>query len=257
MSAAALLPTQPLLPAPAGDPVAAPPAPPTAACPHAPPLPPALAGLVEPDLWAEVPADLPALLALLPHADLDVQDELEVRLHPTLTRCWSRRGRFGQRKVRAPGANRKVVAFGAVDWRAGWVSVGFGLGRTATLFVRQLDHLVARSRARGRIALVLADNLRVHTPAGSKLLREALARHGAWLRLVYTPPYDPEANPIERLWQPLRRAVTHNHHRAHMLDLYHDLEAYFDALDGDPDRALRHIGSPFAATALEPEALAS
>lgn len=202
--------------------------------------------LVDPDLWDQVPADLDALLAWLPHADLYVQDEADVKFHPTLTRLWSRRGRAGQRRVRAPGTNRKVVAYAALDWREGWGSFGYSLTRNAATFARQLDHLVARSRARGRRALVLTDNARIHTPAGAKVVREALQRHGAWLRLVYTPPYDPEANPTERFWLPLRRAITHNHHRDAMLDLYHDLLAYGDALDANPACVLRHIGSPSA-----------
>lgn len=210
------------------------------------PWPAALAGLVDADLLAEVPADVAELLRLLPYADLYIQDEIDIRWHPTVTRVWSRKGRRGQRRVRAPGQNAKVVASGAVDWRDGWLSFGFGLKRTAELFVKQVDHLVARSQARGRIALVLVDNARTHTPHGAKRVREALERHGEHLRLVCTPAYDPEANPIERLWPPFRRAVTHNHQRDTLLELYHDADAWFLQLDGDPDRALRHLGSPFA-----------
>lgn len=205
--------------------------------------------LVEPELWDQVPADLDDLLAWLPHADLYVQDEADVKFHPTLTRLWSRRGRAGQRRVRAPGTNRKVNASAALDWREGWGSFGYSLTRNAGLFARQLDHLVARSQARGRRTLVLTDNARIHTPAGAKVVREALQRHGDWLRLIYTPRYDPEANPTERFWQPLRRAITHNHHRDSMLDLYHDLLAYGDALDADPARVLQHLGSPGAPAA--------
>ena len=51
--------------------------------------------LVEADLWDQLPADLPALLALLPQADLYLQDEFQVAFHPTLTRVWSRKGRRG------------------------------------------------------------------------------------------------------------------------------------------------------------------
>jgi transposase len=200
--------------------------------------------LVEPDLWGLVPADVPALLALLPAADLYVQDEVDIRLHPTLARCWSRKGRRGQRLVRAPGQNARVVGFGAADWRDGWLSHGIAPGRTADAFCRQLDHLVARSRGRGRIALVLVDNLRVHTPPGSKRLRATLAQHGDALRLVYTPAYDPEANPTERLWPAFRRAVTHNHHRDTMVELYQDARAYFAALDRAPRRVLRQLASP-------------
>ena len=46
--------------------------------------------LVEADLWDQLPADLSALLAILPQADLYLQDEIQVAFHPTLTRVWSR-----------------------------------------------------------------------------------------------------------------------------------------------------------------------
>jgi hypothetical protein len=202
--------------------------------------------LVEPDLLDQIPADVPELLALLPQADLYVQDEVDVRHHPTLTRVWSRKGRAGQRLVRAPGVSLKAVGFVAVDWRDGWCSWGFAPGRAAQPFVNQLDHLVGRSQARGRAAIVLLDNARIHTAQGAKVVREAVERHGEKLRLVPTPAYDPQANPAELLFRPFRRAVTHNHHRDDVVDLFRDAFRYFEDLDGVPERALRHIGSPFA-----------
>lgn len=202
--------------------------------------------LVEPDLWPLIPADVAELLALLPRADLYVQDEVDIRHLPTLTRVWSRKGHAGQRKVRAPGYNQKSVGFVAVDWRDGWCAWGLAPRRTADTFVEQLDFLVERSQQRGRVALVLLDNLKIHTAAGAKKVRAALETHGAKLRLVHTPAYDPEANPIERLFPPFRTAVTHNHHRDNAADLYRDAIEYFQDEDKHPDRALRHIGSPFA-----------
>jgi hypothetical protein len=202
--------------------------------------------LVEPDLWDQIPADVPDLLSLLPRADLYVQDEVDVRHHPTLTRVWSRKGRAGQRRVRAPGVSPKAVGFAAVDWRDGWCSWGLWPRRTAQPFVNQLDHLVERSQTRGRMAMVLLDNAKIHTPQGAKVVREAVARHGDKLCLVPNPAYDPQANPAELLFRPFRRAVAHNHHRDDVIDLYRDAFRYFDDLDAHPERALRHIGSPFA-----------
>lgn len=201
--------------------------------------------LVEPDFWSAVPRDVDELLRILRESDLYVQDEVDIRLHPTLTRVWSRKGRRGQRLVRAPGKSRKLVGFGAVDWRNGWLSIGYGPRRSADVFCMQLDHLVERSQSRGRRAMVILDNLGIHTPEGSKQLRQTLERHQGKLRLVYTPPYDPEANPTERLWTPFRLAVTHNHHRDDLWTLYQDAEKYFYQLDRQPNRALKHIGSPF------------
>src|ERR687898_2408774 len=67
------------------------------------PLPPPAACLVPEATLADdlFPEDLPRLLGLLERADLYLQDEVEVALHPTLTRVWSRGGRGGQRLVQA------------------------------------------------------------------------------------------------------------------------------------------------------------
>ncbi len=123
------------------------------------PLPPPAACLV-PDatLAADLfPEDLPRLLGLLEHADLYLQDEVEVALHPTLTRVWSHAGRSGQRLVQAPGKNYKQSGFGLVDWRDGWLDFELAGGRRAVPFCDQLRRAVARSRARGRIAMVILD----------------------------------------------------------------------------------------------------
>src|SRR6266550_3148438 len=130
--------------------------------------------LVEADLWDQLPANLSALLALLPQADLYLQDEIQVAFHPTLTRVWSQKGRRGQRLVEAPGDNRKVYGFGLVDWRDGWFDGRVAPGRTADVFCEQVRAAVARSRDRGRIALVITDKLKTHTSAGSLIVRSML-----------------------------------------------------------------------------------
>jgi hypothetical protein len=209
------------------------------------PVPPPLADLLpDPTLGLDPPADLPRLLALLPRADLYLQDEVELALHPTLTRVWSRKGRRGQRLVEAPGTNRKKHGFGLVDWRDGWLDWELADGRRAAPFCAQLRRAVARSTARGRLALVIVDNLGIHTPRGSRLLRALLAELGDRLVLVYTPTYDPDANRIEWLWRLLRRAVTHTHRRAALDPLLTDANDW--ARDLPPARALSQIGSPFA-----------
>ena len=202
--------------------------------------------LVEADLWDQLPADLADLLALLPHADLYLQDEMQVAFHPTITRVWSRKGRRGQRLVEAPGDNRKVYGFGLLDWRDGWFDGRVAAGRTADVFCQQVRHAVARSQQRGRVAIVIADNLKTHTSAGSLLVRSMLTELKEHLRLVYTPAYDPDANRIEWLWRVSRRVVTHNHHRSTFDLLLVDLETHFQTLARTPAEVLRHIGSPFA-----------
>ncbi len=218
------------------------------------PVPPPIADLLPgPTLVDLIPEDLPRLLARLPRADLYLQDEVEVALHPTLTRVWSRKGRRGQRLVEAPGNNEKRYGFGLVDWRDGWLDWELADGRRAAPFCAQLRRAVARSTARGRIAMVILDNLGIHTPKGSRLLRALLDELGERLVLVYTPTYDPDANRIEWLWRLLRRAVTHTHQRETLAPLLADANDW--ARDLPPDRVLSQIGSPFASDSQDPQQL--
>lgn len=188
--------------------------------------------------------DLPRLLDLLARADLYLQDEVELALHPPLTRLWCPKGRRGQRAVQTPGTNVKRYGFGALDWRDGSIDWALADGRRAAPFCDQLRRLVARSAARGRVAMVILDNLSIHTPKGSKLLRTLVAELGDQLVLVYTPAYDPDANRIEWLWRALRRTVTHNHQRITLDDLLGDADAWVRDLTAD--QILAQIGSPFA-----------
>jgi transposase len=190
------------------------------------------------------PEDLPHLLGLLGRADLYLQDEVEVALHPTLTRVWSRAGRSGQRRVQAPGNNAKQYGFGLVDWRDGELDWQLADGRRAAPLCDQLRRAVARSRSRGRIAMVILDNLGIHTPKGSRLLRALLEELGERLVLVYTPTYDPEANRIEWRWRALRRTVTHAHQRQTLQELVEDADRWARTIT--PAQVLSQIGSPFA-----------
>ena len=209
------------------------------------PVPPPLEDLLpEPYLRDEVTEDLPWLLRLLPRADVYLQDEVEIALHPTLTRVWCPKGRRGQRLVEAPGNNEKEYGFGLVDWREGWLDWKRAPGRQAEPFCAQVRRAVERSQQRGRVAMVLLDNLGIHTPKGSRLLRALLDELGSKLVLVYTPTYDPESNRIEWLWRSLRRAVTHTHQHATLPPLLEAADSWAHRLT--PRQILRQIGSPFA-----------
>jgi len=116
------------------------------------PVPPPASCLVPDATLAEdlFPEDLPRLLGLLGRADLYLQDEVEVALHPTLTRVWSRCGRSGQRLVQAPGTNAKQYSFGLVDWRHGTLDFELAEGRRAAPR-RCAPSWAARWTARGRV----------------------------------------------------------------------------------------------------------
>ena len=154
--------------------------------------------LVEADLWAQLPADLQHLLKLLPCAGLYAArmrcSSPFIRRSPGVFRL---KGRRGQRLIEAPGDNRKVYGFGLVDWRDGWFDGRIATGRTADVFCDQVRAAVARSTARGRVAIIIADNLKTHTAEGSLLVRSMLTELSTQLSVVYTSAYDQDANRIE------------------------------------------------------------
>lgn len=154
---------------------------------------------------------------------------MQFAFHPTLTRLWSLKGRRSQRLIEAPGDNRKVYGFGLVDWRDGWFDGRIATGRTADVFCEQVRAAVARSKARGRVAIIIADNLKTHTAQGSLLVRSMLTELSTQLFLVYTPAYDPDANRIEWLWRISRRIVTHNHQRKDFESLLADARTHFES----------------------------
>jgi len=90
----------------------------------------------------------------------------------------------------------------------------------------------------------LLDNLGIHTPKGSRLLRALLQELGQDLLLADTPTYDPDANRIEWLWRSLRRTVTHTHRRRTLVELLTDAQRWAHTIT--PAQVLSQIGSPFA-----------
>jgi hypothetical protein len=143
----------------------------------------------------------------------------------------------------------KVIDFAYVcSDIASFVSLNRRMIFREAVFCEQVRAAVTRSRQRRRVAIVIADNLRTHTPSGSLLVRSMVTELQEHLQLVYTPAYDPDANRIEWLWRISRRVVTHNHHRGTFELLLADVEQHFQVLAQAPREILRHIGSPIAAS---------
>ena len=64
--------------------------------------------------------------------------------------------------------------FGLLDWRDGWFDDRGAPGKTADVFCEQVRAAVARSKQRGRVAIVIADNLKTHMSASPLLVRSLL-----------------------------------------------------------------------------------
>jgi hypothetical protein len=153
-------------------------------------------------------------------------DEQRIGLRGTTRRVWGRRGV----KVRQRLQLRYEWAwlFAAVDARSGtiwwdWVD---------TMQAADLLPVVAEIRARGLLDALVWDGAPSHADA---------AVRAAGLPLVALPPYSPELNPAERLFEEVRRRVEGAVY-ATLADKVDAVEAFLRELDADPARVRRLCG---------------
>jgi transposase len=97
-----------------------------------------------------------------------------------------------------------------------------GVQKNSSLFVALLAALVEEYPAARRIHVIL-DNYRIHH---SRMTAVALAHFGRRITLHFLPPYCPNDNRIERVWQDLHAEVTRNHQCKSISDLTDEVWAY-------------------------------
>ena len=161
------------------------------------------------------------LLATLPRGQVAVyEDEVDIHLNPKIGLDWMLRGQ--QKEVLTPGQNVKRYLAGALDARTGQLLWVEGERKTSALFITLLDRLL-QTYAQAPVIHVILDNYRIHD---SKIVHAALAGFGGRIRLHFLPPYCPNDNKIERVWQDLHANVTRNHNCADMLTLMSEVRYY-------------------------------
>jgi transposase len=147
-------------------------------------------------------------------------DEVDIHLNPKIGRDWMLRGH--QRRIVTPGKNEKFYLAGALDVQSGELVTTGGLKKNAHLFCEFL-RLLATTYSRARRIHVVLDNYRVHSAHRvTRTLDELRGR----IVLHFLPPYCPDANRIERVWQDLHANVTRNHRCKTMRHLLENARLY-------------------------------
>jgi hypothetical protein len=183
-----------------------------------------------------------AAVGLTRSSRIGFADELRLGLRGTSRRVWGRRGA----KVRQRLQLRYDwwYLFVAVDGRAGTVSWTWVDSMKATDLVPLLEAL----RTNAPLDALVWDGAPSH--------RDDAVR-AVGVPLVGLPPYSPELNPAERLFEEVRRHVE-GHVYATLADKVAAVNAFLDELDAEPARVQRLCGWDWinAAIATLPEPLA-
>jgi transposase len=173
--------------------------------------------------WARATrlAGIRRLVEALPRGAVAVyEDEVDIHLNPKVGLDWMARGQ--QKEVVTPGQNERRYLAGALDVRSGrlvWVEAA---RKNSDLFLALLVKLW-HTYPRAKVIYVILDNYRIHS---SQLTQWALAQAGGRIRLVFLPPYCPEGNKIERVWEDLHANVTRNHRCPDMAALMREVRHY-------------------------------
>jgi transposase len=162
-----------------------------------------------------------ALLGKLPRGHVAVyEDEVDIHLNPKIGLDWMGRGQ--QKEVVTPGKNVKRYLAGALNTQTGRLHWVEGERKTSALFIALLDQLL-ETYAKATVVHVILDNYRIHD---SKIVHAALAGFGGRIQLFFLPPYCPDDNKIERVWQDLHANVTRNHTCPNIVRLMREVRYY-------------------------------
>lgn len=162
------------------------------------------------------------LIAELPTDEVAVyEDEVDIHLNPKIGIDWMNHGT--QKLVMTPGVNQKAYLAGTLDARDGTLLWVGDVKKNSGLFVQMLDKLEQHYTTARRIHVIL-DNYGIHK---SHEVARALKRLPR-IQLHFLPPYCPDENKIERVWQDLHANVTRNHRHSDMPSLCAAVAAYLN-----------------------------
>jgi transposase len=181
-------------------------------------------------------SELRRLVTELPDDEVAVyEDEADVHLNPKIGLDWMARG--VQKEVLTPGKNEKAYIAGTLDVRDGTVLWVGAEQKNSALFVQMLQRLQAHYE-KARVIHVICDNYAIHDSGATRAALRQLPR----IRLHFLPPYCPDHNRIERLWQDLHANVTRNHRHASLLSLCSAVAEWLDA--ATPWPSSKRAGEP-------------
>ncbi|MEN6305584.1 MAG: IS630 family transposase [Armatimonadia bacterium] len=153
---------------------------------------------------------------------------------PTLRRCLRPRGPHRPLPTSLP--RRVRYLHGAVSYPDGACYFREFSGMTSVCCIDFLRGLL--EAVKDRPIRVICDNAPAHcSHAMARFLKD-----NPRLQLVYQPTYAPWTNPVERVWQEMRRAVTHCHDLPDLAAVVQTALAWCERFGQAPD-AVRRLAS--------------
>ena len=155
------------------------------------------------------------------------EDEASVCLTPLLGKTWAERGK--PRKVPVTGGRASISAMSALSPKGRLV---FRLYQKRITSVEVIDFLKQLLRQHpSRHVVVVMDQAKPHTSKMTKAFIESRTR----LHVFYLPPYSPDWNPDEKVWNHLKNHELKAHRATNKQELYELTEEKLENMSVDRD----------------------
>ena len=155
------------------------------------------------------------------------EDEASVCLTPLLGKTWAERGK--PRKVPVTGARASIATMSAISPKGRLV---FRLHDKRITSMEVIDFLKQLLRQHpGRHVVVVMDQARPHTSKMTKAFVESKPR----LHVFYLPPYSPDWNPDEKVWNHLKNHELKAHRATNKQEHYELTEKKLETMKDNRD----------------------
>jgi transposase len=168
------------------------------------------------------------------------EDEASFKVSGTVHQTWGPTGEDVIIKSKPGRTSCRVFGLTTLDPNTPLFRFRFEPGQfNGATFIRFLDQSTRYFHRRGKRLHLILDGAPWHTAA--KKWAEA---HSKWIKLHFLPPYSPELNPQEPLWQMTKKKATHNRFFDGRGPLHDALKRRFVRYQANP-AALRGLISPW------------
>lgn len=156
-------------------------------------------------------------------------DESDIHLHPKLRKVWMFKGQ--QKKIPAPGTNKKLHIFGALNFASNRVDYDIYRYKTQWQMETFLLKLFTEVYPQDYLVLVL-DGVSYHkTP----LIQNLLLDYSDRVFVVWLPGYCPKLNLIERFWEHMKQVTFDSYYWGDSLSLEQAAHHFFKEHNENPE----------------------
>jgi transposase len=152
-------------------------------------------------------------------------DETYIRTESNNYKSWSLKGHAPI--IERNGSHKGLNIVGATEIIKQFDSLtdcySYDVSLDSSKIIKFLENLIDKNK--GKMVKVILDNAGNHK---SKAIKKFKSAHSNDLQLIYLPPYSPELNPQENIWNKIKKCLFRLRSRVSLDELFCNLSAFLE-----------------------------